>query len=283
MLRYDIFMAERFECSRPYGANIVSPNIVALHEGQIYSVQEPSMKRTLVFITLLVVLASSCVIAVTPGNYVGNGKVITTSLPVSGYTAVKNMSSAHIRLHQDLTRSVKVTIDENLLEFLDIHVENGTLVVALLPGKSLYRYTKFTVDVSMPSLTGLGIYGSGEIALVNDFSGRSIALTIAGSGDIEGELEYDEVKASIMGSGSIRINGSAESFEGSIGGSGSIQARSFSAEDAELSIRGSGSMTLKVESSLDARIFGSGSIYYYGNPRVSIVDAGSGRLVQLGR
>jgi len=241
------------------------------------------MKRGLIFISLLVLLASSCVIAVTPGNYAGNGKVITTSLPVSGYTAVKNMSSAHIRLRQDATRSAKVTIDENLLEFLDIHVENGTLVIAIQQGKSLYRYTRFTVDISMPSLSGAGIYGSGEIALLDNFSGRSIALTIAGSGDIEGELEYDEVETSIMGSGSIRIDGSAESFEGSIGGSGSIQARDFFVEDAELSIRGSGSMTLKVESSLDAKIFGSGSIYYYGSPRVSIVDAGSGRLVQLGR
>lgn len=241
------------------------------------------MKRNLIIISLLAVLASSCVIAITPGNYVGNGKVITSSLPVSGYAAVKNMSSAHIRLKKDSIRSAKVTIDENLLEFLDIHVEDGTLIVAVAPGKSLYRYTKFTVDISLPSLSGAGIYGSGDIALLDSFSGRSIALTIAGSGDIEGGLDYDEVEASIMGSGSIRIDGSAESFEGSIAGSGSIQARNFIAEDATVAVRGSGSVTLKALSSLDVKVLGSGSVYYYGSPRVSVVDAGSGRVVQLGR
>ena len=241
------------------------------------------MKRNILFIALLVMLASSCVIAITPGDYVGNGKVITSSIPVSGYTAVKNMTSAHINLRQDSARSAKVTIDENLLDLLDIHVENGTLVIALIPGKSLYRYSKFTVDVTLPSLTGVGIYGSGEIAVSNAFDGRSIALTIAGSGDIAGNFDYDEVAASIMGSGSIRINGSAERFEGSIGGSGSIQGRNFVAEDAEVSVRGSGSVTLKALSSLDVKIFGSGSVYYYGSPRISIIDAGSGRLAQLGR
>ena len=241
------------------------------------------MKRTVFLTILLVMLASSCVIAITPGDFIGNGKVITTSIPVSGYTAVKNMTSAQIRLQQDSARSAKVTIDENLLELLDIHVENGTLVISLIPGKSLYRYSKFTVDVTLPSLTGLGVYGSGEIATSNSFDGRSIALTIAGSGDIEGNFDYDEVAASIMGSGSIRIDGSAERFEGSIGGSGSIQARNFITEDAAVSVKGSGSVTLKVLSALDVKVFGSGSVYYYGSPRISIIDAGSGRLVQLGR
>jgi|GEM_PF-1064137 len=239
------------------------------------------MKRVIFSLLFLALLSSSCVIAVTPGDFVGNGKVVTASLPLSGYGAVKNMTSGQVRLRMGASRSVSVTIDENLVEYLDIHTENDTLVIALQPGKSLYRYTEFTVDVMLPTLNEIGVYGSGNISVLNRFSGRSIVMTDQGSGFISGDFEYDHLTATILGSGNIKLSGGSDRLDATIYGSGSIQAAGFSAGEAAVAVNGSGSCTLRVLDSLDARIYGSGSVYYRGYPSISIADFGSGEVRQL--
>lgn len=239
------------------------------------------MKRAIFSLLFLALLSSSCVIAVTPGDFVGNGKVVTTSLPVSGYGAVKNMTSGQVRLRMGSSRSVSVTIDENLVEYLDIHTENDALVIALQPGKSLYRYTKFTVDVTLPTLNEIGVYGSGNISVLNRFNGQSIVMTDQGSGVISGDFEYDHITATILGSGNLKLSGGSDRLDARIYGSGNIQATDFTAGEAVVAINGSGSCTLRVLDSLDARIYGSGSVYYRGYPSISITDFGSGEVKQL--
>lgn len=167
------------------------------------------MKRTSIFLITIVLLTSSCVLAFPINGVVGNGKVATASLPVYGFSAVKNMTSATVRLNRGSIASAKVTIDENLLEELDIHVENGTLIIALRPGKSIYRYAEFTVTAILFSLTEIGIYGSGSIAAADRFVGRSIALNIMGSGDIlANSLEAENAMVKVNGSGSVYYYGS---------------------------------------------------------------------------
>ena len=96
-----------------------------------------------------------------------------------------------------------------------------------------------------------------------------------------GILDAEDIQARIEGSGRINMVGSAEDLRATIAGSGDIKADGFAADRASVSIYGSGSCTLRVDDSLDARIYGSGSIYYYGSPSISSVDAGSGRLIPL--
>lgn len=240
------------------------------------------MKRISLIILPFILIASSCVLAFPFDGFAGNGKVVTRVLPATGFSAVRNMTSAKVLINRGAGASAKVTVDENILEALDIRVENGTLIVATKPGKSIYHYTQFTVNATLASLTEAGIYGSGDILVSDRFSGNRVQLSILGSGDISGTFDYAELSASIMGSGDIDIAGAADRFSGTIAGSGDIHGDSFSAKGAAATINGSGSCTIRVDEALEARIYGSGSVYYYGSPAISQIDAGSGSLRQLG-
>jgi len=239
------------------------------------------MKRISLIIFPLILITSSCVLAFPFDGIAGNGKVITSVLPVSGFSAVRNMTSAEVLVHRGAGASAKVTVDENILEALDIHVDKGVLIISTRPGKSVYHTTGFTVNVTLASLNEIGVYGSGDILVSDRFSGHAIQLSIHGSGDISGSFDYDEIAASIMGSGEIRLAGGTDYFKGTIAGSGDIHGDSLMAARALASINGSGSCTLRVDEALDARIYGSGSVYYYGSPMISQIDAGSGSLRQL--
>lgn len=258
------------------------------------------MKRIPLLLIPFILMASSCVVAFPFNGIAGNGNVVTISMPVTGFSAVKNMTSARVRVAKGASASAKVSIDENLLESLDIRVENNVLLIAVRSGTSIYHYREFTVDVALPSLTSVVANSSGNITVAGTFVGRSLELSILGSGDISGSFSYDTLNASIQGSGNIAIScdardftakiegsgdiravGDSERFHGIIGGSGDIEADGFTAGDAVVRINGSGSCTLRADDFLDVGIYGSGSVYYYGTPAISQIDSGSGSLKQL--
>jgi hypothetical protein len=242
------------------------------------------MKRLAIAILPFMLLATSCVAVFPFDGIVGNGKVITSSLDARNFTAVKNFSSAKVVVRRGAVAMATVTVDENILDALDIKVENGSLNVSTKPGKSIMRYSTFKVTVTMPVVAEFGIYGSGNITASDRFDGDSVKLAIHGSGGIDGSFDADTIDAFIGGSGGIDVAGTTEKFIAMVAGSGSVAGDSLSADEALVSINGSGSTSLRVHDALDARIYGSGSINYYGSPaRLTMIDAGSGQIRQISR
>ncbi len=242
------------------------------------------MKRLAITILPFMLLATSCVAVFPFDGIVGNGKVVTSALDARNFEAVKNYSSAKVIVRKGAVAMATVTVDENVLEALDIKVENRTLHVTTKPGKSIMRYTTFKVTVTMPFIEEAGIYGSGDISVSDRFSGDAVKLAIHGSGSINGSFDADSIDAYIGGSGEIDVAGTTEKLNAMIAGSGNIAGDSLSADEALVSINGSGSTSLRVLSALDARIYGSGSINYYGSPaRLTMIDAGSGQIRQISR
>lgn len=245
---------------------------------------ELCMKRLSIVILPFFLLATSCVAVFPFDGIVGNGKVITSSLDARNFQAIQNFSSAKVTVRKGQVAMATVTVDENVLEALDIKVENGSLNIATKPGRSILRYTTFKVTVTMPVVEGIGIFGSGNVSVSDRFDADELKLGIHGSGSINGTFDAEDLEAYIGGSGGIDLAGSAVNLVATIAGSGNISADSLSAEKAIVSIYGSGSTSVRVEDSLDAKIYGSGSINYYGSPaRLTTVDAGSGHLRQISR
>ena len=135
-------------------------------------------------------------------------------------------------------------MDRNILDVLDIRVEEDELIIDVKPGYSIYRTTEFRLDIEMPALEKASIAGSGEMRILDSFTGDRLVLSIAGSGN--------------------------------------IRAKDFECEDVELNIVGSGSAIVSVEDTLDVVITGSGSVYYYGSPDLDKTVTGSGSIQNWG-
>jgi hypothetical protein len=260
------------------------------------------MKRLTFFALPIVLLFSSCVVAFPFDGVVGNGNVSTFAIPTGSFTAVKNLTSATVFISKGNSAGASVTIDANVVELLDIRAENGVLIISLKPGKSIMRTTKFTVDAVLPILEEIEVHSSGNIKGISNFSGRDLKLSINGSGSISGVFDYERIYARINGSGSIGatcnanlvdakiagsgdivLKGRAYDTIGYVGGSGCIVGNSYTTGSARVSIFGSGSTTLRIDNEVHAIIGGSGSVLYYGAPRiVEVQDNGSGSLRKIG-
>jgi hypothetical protein len=140
---------------------------------------------------------------------------------------------------------------------------------------------KVTVRVTMPSLDGISVSGSGKVYVTNPLKGDELDIAVSGSGTINlTDVDIRDVECSISGSGNLLIagSGSVGNLEINISGSGDYKGESASIGTLEARISGSGSCDCVVRDMLRASISGSGSIYYSGNPKIDAAISGSGKV-----
>ena len=200
---------------------------------------------------------------------------------------------------------VTVYTSDNIAEVLDIHVKDGTLYVGFKKGVSV-SYRKLDIRVSSPGLNALSVTGSGEIQLANGLKTEDLTLSVAGSGDLDGnhiqcdglkatvagsgDLHFDDircatVKTSVAGSGDLVLKGlTCTSVEASVAGSGDL-VLGGQAEEAQYSVAGSGDLTasgLKVKS-VNASVAGSGDITCHATDYLKARTTGSGSIGYKGK
>ena len=159
------------------------------------------------------------------GLVVGSGKSATEARDVPNFTAARLEGSGQVLVTVGSPRSVSVTADDNLLPLVLTEVEGSTLRLGFKPETGVRTVTPLVFRVTVPSLSGLAIAGSGDIVGRSPIRTDRLSLRIGGSGSIRVELAASQVAAVIQGSGSIEVSGRAESQEIQILGSGAVAYR----------------------------------------------------------
>ena len=239
------------------------------------------MKKLLVVIALLAGVQS---FAQWPWEKIeGNGHVKKETRQVSGYHAIASSGSWDVMVAYGESNSIQVEGDENLLAYIETSVENGKLSIKSKKNANLRSKNKVTIYVSVTKLTGVFLSGSGDIIGNGKFSNDgNTDFRLSGSGSIKIDFnKIQKVGVSISGSGNVRLSGSAGSVTLGISGSGNADCSEVICEEVSASISGSGNVKVNANKSIEARIAGSGNVYYKGAATdIQKHVAGSGRVVK---
>jgi hypothetical protein len=257
--------------------------------GKEYSMRRKIMNKWMRVTTVMLIAAlalTGCVTIDFGGDGLrtirGSGNLVTEERPVSGIERIALYGIGEVEVTLGASETLVIEAEDNLLQYLETEVDNGVLelrtrnLINLQPRKDI-RYT-----VTVKSIDGLEILGSGNITL-DQADVPSMRLLIAGSGGIHvGDLKADALDITIPGSGKIQVSGEVERQTINVAGSGKVQANDLRSQSAEVRLAGSGDMTIWVVEDLTVRILGSGDIRYYGSPSVSQTILGSGNVTSLG-
>jgi hypothetical protein len=211
----------------------------------------------------------------------GSGKVITENRSVSQFCNVSLGGSGELVITQGAEESLTIETDDNLLPHIKTEVSGDHLWIGwkngnLRPSKRIYY------RLQVKNLDSVNLSGSLS-ARAGDLKTSHLELEISGSGNIKiGHLEARKVVTHISGSGDVALAGTVGEESIHISGSGNQQAGDLRCQTATVAISGSGQARLWVEDHLSAQISGSGSVDYYGKPRVDMHTSGSGRGHSLG-
>lgn len=211
----------------------------------------------------------------------GKGDITVESRNVSNATKIKVAGSMNVYLSEG-PMAVKIEAQPNIIKYIVTDVENGWLELKTQDDIDLNTPEPVTIFVTIPSITAINVAGSGNVYGESKFiSEKSLKMQIAGSGDINVDVNTPEVESNIAGSGNIKVSGETKEVNVNIAGAGNYNGANLKAENASVKITGSGDVEVFADVLLDAKIIGSGSIRYKGNARVDQKVVGSGDIKKL--
>jgi hypothetical protein len=186
----------------------------------------------------------------------GSAVTATETRAVPPFTSVELEGGNSVTILVGDAQSVVVQADDNLIANVTTTVEDGRLVIATTG--SFTAMTPMSVALTMPSLEGLALSGTGSIAADGI---RASALAVA-----------------LSGNGLVRATGSADRLDVTLSGSGDLELGGLQGRDVGATLSGSGRIVVTATETLDASIPGTGAIVYSGNPAVTQSITGTGKI-----
>lgn len=208
----------------------------------------------------------------------GDGDVQTEERLGGAFSGVENETEIDVSIEYGSNSSVEVTIDKNLLTYIETSVSNGKLVIRSTHDGCMQASEETSIVVRCPNLTNVSLLGTGNIE-VSDFSPQYFSATHAGTGDIviRNLSVAEDLSVNLVGSGNVWFKGRANMANYVLEGSGNIDAEAMRVVDCSIRLEGSGNIHAYVYNNLKIKLSGSGDVNYYGEPLAVVIDnTGSG-------
>jgi hypothetical protein len=210
----------------------------------------------------------------------GNGNVVTVKRTTQDYDGVSVGGSFDVILVKGKEGNITIEGEENIIRYIETEVSGNTLKVKYEKNINIRTTKRLTVTIAYQDLDMISLGGSGNISCNNLIKADDLKVSLGGSGNITLEVDANEVSSNIGGSGNIKLSGNSNEMTSSIAGSGSIKAYDLETDTLYATIAGSGSIRTTVKTKIKAKVVGSGSIYYKGNPKhIDTKSVGSGDVV----
>ncbi|MBN2805481.1 MAG: DUF2807 domain-containing protein [Prolixibacteraceae bacterium] len=231
----------------------------------------------------------------------GYGSIISEDITLDDFYSVTNYTVVDVEIVQGDEQSVTIEGHENMLDQLQLVVRNEELSIEMK--NHCYNNFRLKLYITVPELDKVALKSTGDLYLgtfeqngtmelssssTGDINGigyidglETLYLSTTSTGDIDLEAYTDEVFVDIHGTGDVRLIGSCFYQSIDMRGTGDYDAEDFESEECDISVRGTGNATIDVHEQLDVSISSTGDVYYYGNPSVSVMDNGVGKLIRM--
>jgi hypothetical protein len=226
------------------------------------------MKRAL---PLLVLGLMAC------NTHQGDGTPASEVRELADFQGVRNDASIPLLTEVGPATSVEVFCDENLLEFIQTEIHNGTLTIEQPPETVLAPAATCEVMVTTPLLERVQAGSTGDVLVTGDLVGLSYARN-SGWGDIVIDgIDSRSLRLISEGRGGLFLAGVVDATTMDSSGAGGIAAADLTAATAFMVNSGSGDITATVTDHATVRIEGDGDVVLLGDPEsVEVEDAGCG-------
>lgn len=240
------------------------------------------MKKALFSIFALAFLLSACLL---PVNYItirGTGPLVSATRAVRGIDRVDLASLGELLIVQGGQEELVVTAEENILPHLIISVKGSALKIEDQENYHLLPSRNVTYILKVKNISSLSVSASGSIS-AEKLDAKKLDLTISSSGNIRiGALTASDLRVRIGSSGNMTLIGQVSNQDIRISSSGNYQAADLKSQSAYVNISSSGNAQIWVLDDLGVQLSSSGSVDYYGNPKVASRASSSGRVNALG-
>lgn len=243
--------------------------------------------------TLKISLLLSCIVLLSHPTMLlaqkGNGNVVTQDRQVAQFSAIEAGSAVNVFLSQGAAQSVKVEIDENLLDRFETDVKNGVLTINV---SGVNNATKMNAYVTMVTLKRIEANGAaninGQTPLASDnftyegtgasnatfeIKAGDFSLTLSGASKANINAGVNTLKTEVSGAGSLTLSGSAASHNLEVSGAGNVKAMELVTDVTNAEVSGAGNAKVMAKQQLKSDVSGAGHLSYFDNGQMREISA----------
>lgn len=223
---------------------------------------------------------------------VGSGDLVTKSYDFEDFTRLDVRHDFEVEVRHGEAYEVEVTVDDNLVDSLDVSLTGDTLRIDLDGGP--YVRTTQRATVTLPKLVRVTLSGSSEAAVEGFASSDDLELVLEGASSLElielragdtrldvsgasevtGSAELGDVSMDVSGASDVELKGSGAAATLEASGASSIDLGDFTLESADVTLSGASEAKLDVVETLDLELSGASRLSYSGDPRLGKIETG---------
>jgi Putative auto-transporter adhesin, head GIN domain len=192
------------------------------------------------------------------------------------FSNVEVSGAIDLYIKQESTASINVETDENLLPYIEVRNNGGTLSIFPKDGYNLDPSQSVKVYVSAPAFKKLEASGACKIISEGMLSSANpVEIGLSGASDAGIDLESPMVSVDCTGASTITLKGKTKDL--SLEGSGASHLKCFEllSENADVDISGASSAEVFASVKIKASASGASNILYKGTDAVTKEDSGA--------
>jgi len=189
----------------------------------------------------------------------GSGNLVTLNKSFSDFTAIDAGWGFEVNITKSDTYSVSITVDDNMIDYVQVSKSGSTLNIGLKPG--IYGRVTLKANINLPLLRELQLSG-GSHGFVNGFY-----VPPYYSGDFI---------LGLSGGSHVEMEGSTNKISVEASGGSHLDLSDFLVHNAYVDLSGGSQATINIDGRLDADLSGGSHLYYLGEPTLGDIDISGG-------
>ncbi len=260
------------------------------------------MRKIVFYIALALIIGnlaviSGCIPGVGP-TVTGSGKLAAWDFDYRDFTKIEAGYAFDVEIIKADSYLIRITVNDNLYEYLDISKQGDTLHIGLKPNHNYMNITR-KATINLPDLEKLGLSGASKAkvdgfssshAMVFDLSGASNAdissmkagntnIELSGASKASGSVEMADGRFDLSGASSLELEGSANNIDIEVSGASRVKLSNFSVVDVNIDLSGGSDATVNASGRLDGDLSGGSKLNYMGNSTLGSISASGGSTI----
>ena len=200
----------------------------------------------------------------------GEGEKILRNIDVTNFTGINIRNSFNIIYRESATHAVRIKMQENLFDPLNVYVENGILQVYFTGQHFIMgRHNIPRLYIYAPYLNHLTFSGSANTVDWDTIRVPHLTITASGAANVTLDLDVDELV--IFGSGAVNfdLSGTADAATMYISGAVNFCSQNLQSRNARVYASGACNVNVYATGSINIHASGTAQVFYLGGAQVT--------------
>ena len=195
-----------------------------------------------VVLSVLFGMMTSCISSQSFMTVRGSGPSITKDFKVSGFHGVDVSNGFDVILVQGNSEGLTLTVQENLLEYITVTVDQG--ILKIYSDKNINATQPMKARITFKDINKLNVSGGGDVSGETPINVQKMDIGMSGGGDVTFNLNSDELKCGISGGGDLKMDGNIKNYDLDLTGGGDVTSVINAATAIECRVSGGGDVKI---------------------------------------